>query len=179
MQDIFRFNLELIRAKPSLMWLEERKEEWVSLLAPQLKALIEGKSLIFFCDDERSWFENYCTRKINSQSNERPMLPFFSLNCLYPAAKNMTTFEEFSLLNDMLSIAFPNGFVYFYVGAGETNFAQIAKSSDVSYMWLIDGRAQNAFTLESEDENLDANLINLFKIFDKCISAVLFDEVAL
>ncbi len=46
-------------------------------------------------------------------------------------------------------------------------------------MWLFDEQAQNSFTLSSSDENLDIKLLNLYKLFDKSIDAVLFAKVML
>ncbi len=45
-----------------------------------------------------------------------PILPFVSLKSLYPSFNEINSKEEISLLEDMVSIAFPNGIIYFYVG---------------------------------------------------------------
>ena len=44
-------------------------------------------------------------------------------------------------------------------------------------MWIMDEHIQNSFYLLSSDENLDIKLIQLFKLLDKSIDAVLFAEV--
>ena len=106
-------------------------------------------------------------------------MPFFSLRSLYPAFDSIETNEQKQLLKDMLSLAFPNGYIFFYIGKSIDKRANLAKTDDNSYMWLFDEQAQNSFTLSSSDENLDIKLLNLYKLFDKSIDAVLFAKVIL
>lgn len=179
MTDIFTFSLEAMRSGPYMGWLEERRDEFSPLLASSLKALIEGKTFVVFCDDDRAWFENYVVKKINGDSDQRPLLPFFSLKSLYPNSNNLKTKEEIMLLDDMLSIAFPNGVIYFYIGKGSYPLAQMAKLKDDSYMWLIDEHAQNSFYLKGDDEWLDIKLIQMITLFNQSIDSVLFNEVVL
>ena len=87
--------------------------------------------------------------------------------------------EEISLLDDMLSISFPNGFVYFYIGKSSSKLCAIAKNRASSYMWLFDEQAENSFYLSSTDENLDFKLLSMFRLFDRTIDAVLFGQVEL
>lgn len=179
MQDLLQFTLEFIRRDATMSWLEEKRDEWTPLLISRLQFLLDGRSFILFCDNERSWFEEYFITKINSLTNSRPLLPFFKLKGLYPDLKNLTRREEMAYMDDMLSLTFPNGFVYFYIGKGTSAPSAIAKNRDDSYMWLIDEHAQNSFYIDGNDENLDIKLLNLYKIFDASINAVLFSEVEL
>ena len=167
MQDLHTWSVTAMRSEPGLEWLENRKEDWTPLLASKLKFLHDG----------RSWFSEYIIKKINSSTNSRPLLPFFSLRSLYRGGVN--SLEDALLLNDMLSLAFANGFIYFYIGNGNHPLAKIAKSHEDSYLWLIDERLQNSFYMSESDPSLDLKLIQLFKILDKSIDAVLFDEVVL
>ncbi|MCD8213733.1 MAG: HobA family DNA replication regulator [Campylobacter sp.] len=148
-------------------------------MASRLQFLLNGCTFVVVTDDERSWFETYLLKKINRSSNSRPLLPFVSLKALYPALDEINSKEQILLLQDMLNIAFPNGYVYFYIGKAIDKRAAIAKSTESSYMWLFDEQAQNSFTLNSSDENLDVKLLTLFKLFDKSIDAVLFAKVIL
>jgi len=77
-----------MRSEPGLEWLEDRKEDWTPLLASKLKFLHDGFAFIVICDDERSWFSEYIIKKINSSTNSRPLLPFFSLRSLYRGGVN-------------------------------------------------------------------------------------------
>ena len=54
---------------------------------------------------------------------------------------------------------------------------QIAKRKDDSFMWIMDEHLQNSFYLLSDDDSLDIKLIQLFRLLDKSIDAVLFAEV--
>ena len=162
-----------------MSWMEERRVEWTPLLASRLKFLLEGRAFITVSDEERKWFEIYLLRKMNSSKSIRPFLPFFSLRSLYPAFDSIETNEQKQLLKDMLSLAFPNGYIFFYIGKSIDKRANLAKTDENSYMWLFDEQAQNSFTLSSSDENLDIKLLNLYKLFDKSIDAVLFAKVML
>ncbi|WP_169974888.1 MULTISPECIES: HobA family DNA replication regulator [unclassified Campylobacter] len=180
MSDFIKWTLEAIRDEGSLMsWMEERRTEWTPLLASKLKFLLEGRAFILITDSERFWFEKYFLKNINKPTNSRPVLPFFSLRALYPSFDSISSKEEISLLQDMLSLAFPNGYVFFYVGKSNDKSAQIAKGKDDSYMWLFDEQAQNSFYLSSSDELLDIKLLSLYKLFDKSIDAALFAKVML
>ena len=162
-----------------MSWMEERRVEWTPLLASRLKFLLEGRAFITVSDEERKWFEIYLLRKMNSSKSIRPFLPFFSLRSLYPSLDEIETNEQKQLLKDMLSLAFPNGYLFFYIGKSIDKRANLAKTDENSYMWLFDEQAQNSFTLSSSDENLDIKLLNLYKLFDKSIDAVLFAKVML
>ena len=81
------------------------------------------------------------------------------------------------VLEDMLSLSFPAGYTFFYIGKGNDPRAQIAKRKDDSFSWLLDERSQNSFYLDSKDENLDIKLIQLITLFDKSIDSILFSEV--
>ena len=162
-----------------MSWMEERRVEWTPLLASRLKFLLEGRAFITVSDEERKWFEIYLLRKMNSSKSIRPFLPFFSLRSLYPSLDEIETNEQKQLLKDMLSLAFPNGYLFFYIGKSIDKRANLAKTDENSYMWLFDEQAQNSFTLSSSDENLDIKLLNLYKLFDKSIDAVLFAKVIL
>ena len=162
-----------------MSWMEERRVEWTPLLASRLKFLLEGRAFITVSDKERKWFEIYLLRKMNSSKSIRPFLPFFSLRSLYPSLDEIETNEQKQLLKDMLSLAFPNGYIFFYIGKSIDKRANLAKTDENSYMWLFDEQAQNSFTLSSSDENLDIKLLNLYKLFDKSIDAVLFAKVML
>ncbi|MDL0089114.1 HobA family DNA replication regulator [Campylobacter gastrosuis] len=179
MQEFMKWTLDAIRKEGiSMNWMEERRVEWALLLAPRLKHLLNGKTFIVITDEDRSWFETYLLKNINKPGLLRPLLPFVSLKSFYPNADELTSKEQILLLEDMLSIALPNGYVYFYIGKSSSKRADIAKLNDDSYMWLFDEQMQNSFYLSSTDENLDTKLLTLFKLFNKSIDATLFAEIS-
>ncbi|TQR60598.1 HobA family DNA replication regulator [Campylobacter troglodytis] len=175
--DYLRFLLETIRSGGVFMsWLEARRLEFAPLMSAKFSLMLEGKSFVLICDEKRAWYERYFLQKINAKSY-RPFVPIFSLDNFY--AHRIKNSEDISLLNDLLETAFPNGFVYFYVGEKNSKNYEIARSRDESLLWLFDEQLQNSFFLDSKDANLDEKLITLYKLFDKSLDAVLFSKVSL
>ncbi|MDA3052811.1 HobA family DNA replication regulator [Campylobacter sp. JMF_01 NE2] len=177
MQDLYTWSAKTLQNERDMEWLENRKEHWIPLLATKMRLLYSGYSFVVMCDDERRWFGEYIVSRINDSKNTRPLLPFFEFSSLYN--QEITSQEQVALLNDMLSLSFSNGFIYFYIGRGDHAYAKIAKSHEDSYLWLIDEALPNSFQLSENDESLDIKLLQLFKILNKSIDAVLFGEVVL
>lgn len=177
MSDFLGWTLENIRNGGTFMsWIESRRLEWTPLIAARLKYLLEGRAFILMCDEQRSWYEEYFLKNINSKPS-RPMLPFISFNCF--CRKRVQNAEDIALINDLLELSFPNGFVYFYIGSATDHKAQIAKSKNESLLWLFDEQLQNSFYLNSKDKDLDAKLITLYKLFDMSLDAILFSKVSI
>jgi hypothetical protein len=76
-------------------------------------------------------------------------------------------------------LSFPAGYTFFYIGKGSDARSQIAKRKENSFIWLLDEKVQNSFYLDSKEDNLDIRLIQLMRLFDKSIDAILFSEVDL
>ncbi len=177
MSDFLAHTLENIRnGGSSMTWMESRRLEWAPLMAARLKYLLEGYSFILMCDEARSWYEEYFLKNINAKPS-RPMLPFIALDSIY---KNKAqSQEDIALLNDLLELTFPNGYIYFYIGSATDKRSQIAKSKDDSLLWLFDEQLQNSFYLNSKDKDLDIKLISLLKLLDMSLDAILFSKVGL
>ncbi|KAA6226366.1 MULTISPECIES: HobA family DNA replication regulator [unclassified Campylobacter] len=177
MGDLHSFSLDYIRNNGVFYsWMETRRLEWAPLMQARLKLLLEGRTFILICDDSRLWYENYFLQSINANP-ARPMLPFVSLRAFYD--KKFQNKEDIALLNDMLEIAFPNGFVYFYIGSIHDKKSQIARSRDDSLLWIFDEQLQDSFYLNSKDKDLDMKLIVLFKLLDKSLDAILFSKISI
>lgn len=177
MDSFLSFTSENIRKGGTFMvWMEERRLEWAPLMESRLKFLLQGRTFILMCDEQRSWYEEYFLKNVNAKAN-RPMLPFVSLNCF--CKKKIQNNEDIALLNDLLDISFPNGFIYFYIGSSSDIKSFIAKSKDDSLLWLFDEQLQNSFYLSSKDRDLDSKLITLYKLFDESLDAILFSRVNL
>ncbi len=178
MQQFLKWTLEEIRKEGSMMsWMEEKRFEWVPLAASMLKNLLNGHTFIIITDDDRTWFGHYMLKSINSQTKNRPFLPFVSLQTLYPNLQQMKNKDDIELMENLLMQVFPSGYTFFYVGKNSDIRMQFAKRKDDSFMWIMDENIQNSFYLLSDDDNLDIKLIQLFKLLDKSIDAVLFAEV--
>jgi hypothetical protein len=172
------WTLDTIRSGgQSMGWIEEKRFEWVPIVASSIEKLMEAQTFLLITDDDRGWFGDYILKRLNKSSFDRPLLPIIKLDSLYPHIDSIDNEEKLSLLDDMLSLSFPNGYTYFYIGLGSDSKAKIAKSKSDSLMWLLDERAQDSFYLSSKDEELDIKLIQLITLFDKSIDAILFGEV--
>ncbi|GEM_PF-57334 len=177
-KDFSLWTLEQIRAKGSAMsWMEERRFDWVPIAASAIERLISTQTLLLITDREREWFARYTLSKLNKINTERPLLPIMSLGTIFPYIDKINDSEQLEILEDMLSLAFPNDYFFFYIGKGSDPRSQIAKSKNNSLLWLLDEMMQNSFTLRSDDEELDIKLIQLLTLFDKSIDAILFSEV--
>ncbi len=177
-KDFSTWTLEQIRAKGSSMsWMEERRFDWVPLVAVAIERLVNARTLLVVTDREREWFARYTLSKLNKFDTQRPLLPIISLGTVFPYMDKISDSEQLEILENMLSLAFPNDYMFFYIGKGSDPRAQIAKAKQDSLMWLFDETAQNTFTLNSKDEELDIKLIQLLTLFDKSIDAILFSEV--
>lgn len=154
--------------------MEERRLEWSPLIASKLALLLQGYTFIVITDEQRVWFEEYFLSQINA-SPTRPLVPFVSLKGIYNKACN--TQEDIDLLNDLLSISFPNGYAFFYIGTNTGFKFKIANSKAESMFWLFDEQLQNSFYLSSRDKELDYKLISLYKVFEQSLEAVLFSKV--
>jgi hypothetical protein len=180
MQEFLKWTLDTIRKDgSSFSWMEEKRLEWVPLVVPMLKKLLQGRTFIIAADDERKWFGEYMVYSINKAHHNRPFISFICLDALFPNIGNLKTKEDFELLDDMLSLSFPNGYTFFYIGKSNDVKYQISKQKYDSFLWIMDEQVQNSFYLKSEDDFLDTKLIQLFKLLNRSIDAVLFAEVAL
>ncbi len=176
MKEYLDWTLRSIRKSENFSWMEERRLEWVPLAISRLQTLLEGKTFILITDEKRQWFSSYILANINAHPNSRPFLPFVDLQSFFPNLNTLKTSEDISLLEDLLGVSFPNGYVFFYIGSSNNIQAQIAKQNDDSFMWILDEQIQNSFFLSGKDRDLDIKLIQLYKLLDKTIDVLLFPE---
>ena len=175
--EFLKYTLDIIRQNgTSMSWLEEKRLEFAPLLSSRLKLLIQdSRPFIFICDDERAWYEEYFSSNINSRSH-RPFVPFFSLKSL--CKNTISTSNDIALLNDLLELSFPNGYVFFYVGLSTNKMAQVAKSKDDSLLVVFDDKnIHNSLYIPLKESNLDSKLISLYKFFDSSLEAILLSKV--
>ncbi len=176
MKQYLDWTLRSIRKSENFSWMEERRLEWVPLAISRLQALMEGKTFILLTDPQREWFGSYLLASINSQTNKRPFLPFVDLRAFFPTLNSLKNSEDIDLLEDLLNISFPNGYLFFYIGQSNTFNFQIAKKREDSFMWVLDEYIQNSFFLSLKDKSLDIKLIQLCKLLDQTIDVLLFPE---
>ena len=180
MQEFLNWTIDTIREDKLLgSWLEEKKYEWVPLVAKSLQGIINyGVSVLIITDTDREWFLDYILKNINSPRNNRPYLPFYDFRSFYPNLDFLKSEDEIALIKDMLSISFPNGYIFWYIGRGQHIKATLPKVEKHSFLWLLDEERQDAFNLRSNDEALDFKLLQMYRLFNKTIRATLYIDIS-
>ena len=179
MQEFLNWTINTIREDKLIgSWLEERKYDWTPLVSKNISGILDkGRSVLIITDNDREWFAKYILSNINSPSKQRPLLPFYDFKSFNHQINNIKNESDIELIKDMLSISFPNGYYFWYIGRSQSMQATIAKVSKNSFLWLFDEEIPNSFNLKSNDEALDMKLLQMFKLFDKTLSAVLYAQI--
>ncbi len=179
MQEFLNWTVDTIRDDRLISpWLEEKKYEWTPLVSKNIYNLLEkGCSIIVITDKDREWFLEYILTNINSSKLNRPYLPFYDFKSFSKNIDSIKSDEDISCIKDMLKISFPNGYCFWYIGRSQDIRATIPKVSKNSFLWLFDEDKQDAFNLKSADEALDMKLLQMFRLYNKTISASLFAEI--
>lgn len=178
MKELLEWTLATIRERNEFGWLEERRFEWVPLVQNCLSTVLAGSAVIILTDKERSWFGDYLVKSINKPSKNRPFLPFFSAQCLFPGLDAFSAKETLVAYTDMLDIVFKN-YIFWYIGRGDDKMTSFVRQREDSFLWIFDEQSSNSFYLKSIDEALDSKLISLTSLFNKTIDAVMFSKVKL
>ncbi len=179
MQTFMKWMLETIRAEGAMCnWVEESRFEWTASTALAVSQIVEGKTVVLITDRRRKWLEHYISSNINLLSKERPLIPVISLDRIYPEFDNMTSGESMDMLLDLLELSFGENYFFWYIGKGNDPRSDIAKRSERSCLWLLDEEFGHAMRLRSYDPILDIKLLQLYRLFDLSLNAVLFGEVA-
>jgi hypothetical protein len=178
-EQLSNWTLEAIRAdSPMMTWLEERRFDWVPAVYSALTHLMRGAAIVIVTDREREWFADYLSATLNKSDRKRPLLPVFNAKELMPHLDRGGG-DETALVEDMLSIAFHDRFIYWYIGRGDDARAHAPKKRNDSFTWVMDEEVQNGFFLRSADLALDIKLMHLARLFNKTIEAAMFGEVNL
>lgn len=179
MQEFLNWTVDTIREDKLISpWLEEKKYEWTPLVSKSITSILEkGCSVIIITDDERNWFLEYILTHINTKHLNRPYLPFYDFKSFYKQLDQVKNEDDISYLKDMLEISFPNGYCFWYIGRSQDVRAIIPKVSKNSFLWLFDEETPDAFNLRSSDEALDLKLLQMFRLYNKTLSAALFAQI--
>ncbi|MEA3512921.1 MAG: HobA family DNA replication regulator [Campylobacterota bacterium] len=177
-QEFTNWTVNTIREDKLLgSWMEERKFDWIPLVSKAITNVIDkNKSVLIITDDNNEWFMNYILTNINKKNLSRPFLPFYDFNSF----RNIDTVKsenDVELIHDMLSISFPNGYFFWYIGKSQSPRANLAKISKKPFLWLMDDDLSNSFYLDSSEEALDIRLLNMFRLFNKTLDAALFAQI--
>jgi len=180
MPSLLEWTLETIRETSSdFSWMEERRYTWTPLLESVLRRLLEGQAVLLLTDPKRRWFEQYILNAVNDPARDRPLLPIQPLRGVFADLAALDTNIRLTLLEDMLDIAYPQGYLLWYIGEGEHPYTKLAYRKEDNFLWLIDEEMAGSCHLRGSDPLLDIKLLQLFRLFDQSIDAVLFGQVEL
>ncbi len=161
-----------------MSWFEEQRFEWIPQIVNAMDQIMQGRMIIIVTDHDRRWFSHYISHTINKKIKERPMIPIVFLEGLYPHVDQLTDGESLDTLNDMLQLGFKGEYFFWYIGkGGDEQRADIVKRTDNALMWIMDENYPNALILRSYDHLIDIKLLQLYQLFDRTLSAVLFGEI--
>jgi hypothetical protein len=179
LQEFTNWTLKTIREDKYIgSWLEERKFDWIPIMAKTVTNIIDkGKTILLVTDSGRNWFAEYLLSKINSSQFSRPHLPIYDFYGMLRGDHHFSNDMDIELIKDMLDISFPNGYIFWYIGKSNSKKAVLPKVTSGSFLWLFDEDYQNSFNMKSTDETLDMKLMQLYRLFDKTIDATLFGEI--
>lgn len=160
-------------------WLEEKLYKWTPLVSNMLHSLLNGVSFIVLSDASRGWLRHYILQNINHPSKNRPYIPVIGMDNLDVLLGQETKgLDNLKLAEGMLDLAYKD-YAFFYIGKREGLRAELAISNENSFLWLLDDDLPNAFTLESFNPMLDFRLLQLYKIFDQTLSALIAGKISL
>ncbi len=179
MQEFLNWTVDTIREDRLISpWLEEKKYEWVPLVSKSIVNLFEkGCSVLIITDSDREWFLEYIITNINSSKQNRPFLPFYDFRFFCKNLDSIKSEEDINFIRDMLNISFPNGYYFWYIGKSQDIRAILPKFSKNSFLWIFDEDIQDSFNLKNADEALDMKLLQMFRLYNKTLSASLFAEI--
>ncbi len=176
--DLLKWTKESINNDVSLKnWFSERIYEWVPLCDDAISELMKGTPFLVVTDRERDWLNYYIINNVNSISNNRPFVPVYSLMNFIPYSHKTDKIEYLDMIEDMLDITFKGNYVYWYIGKEDSNIYRLVSRRKNSFVWLFDKEQEGAFFLKSYVNNLDHQLMSLFKLFNETISVAMFGEI--
>lgn len=178
MRQFDQWTLETIREEKSAMsWFEEQRYKWIPQIITAMDQIMLGRTIVLVTDHERRWFAHYIIETINKKLKERPLIPIVCLDALYPHLEKFNN-QDTDILSDMLDISFKGEYFFWYIGrGGDEQKADIVKRTDHPLMWIMDENYPNALPLQSYDSHIDIKLLQLYRLFDKTLAAVLFGEI--
>jgi len=180
MRPLLEWTLTAIREESSdFSWMEEYRYDWVPVVHSVLERLMEGQAMLILTDPGRRWFEQYIANAINHPDKERPFLPVYSLRSLFQNLQALDSHDRLSLLEDMLEITYPQGYFFWYIGDGGHPYAKLSFRSEQNFQWLINEAINGNFVLRESDPLLDIKLLQLYRLFDRSVEAVMFGQVEL
>ncbi len=175
--DFNDWTLEQIRAEgASFSWMEELRFNWIPQVQNALKSILDGYSVIVVTDREFKWFSDYITSRVNLLDKNRPFIPIYNIDSLFPTAYSLNDASDLDTLYDMFDISFSNGYLFWYIGSGEHKHYEYVEHKN-SIIWRLNHETEGLFSLNRNDPLIDIKLIQSFNLFDKALDATLVGDI--
>jgi len=180
MQALLNWTLEAIREEGTdFSWMEELRFDWTPLVRSAVEKMLEGQTMLVVTDDKRTWFSHYIQHAINAPEKGRPFLPVYNMLGCFPKLPMIRDTQEIALMEDMLELSFPNGYFLWYIGDSRHTHTKFIYRSEENFLWMMNEQIPNSLFLKESDSQLDIKLLQLYRLFDKTVEAVLYGEVGL
>jgi hypothetical protein len=181
MRSLLDWTLNAIREENSdFSWMEERRYKWTPLVEHALQCMLAGQTVLLLTDPKRRWFEHYILNAINDTTRDRPFLSVQSMHGVFVDVQGINTHMKITLMEDMLDIAYSQGYFIWYIGDGGHPYAKLAYNKENNFLWLINEEIEEgSFLLRDSDPLMDIKLLQLYRLFDRSVDAVLHGQVEL
>ncbi len=167
------WTLQLIRKDGiALGWLEEKRFDWCAIAYQFIDNIINGYTIVLCTDTKRQWFCEYILQAINTNTG-RPLIPIFNIYHMLPKCNDMNV----ELVEDMLEVAFGDKYAIWYVGHINHILYRLAMDSKNNFIWTFDSSLNKAFNIGSQESDCDIRLLQLFKVLNTTIDAMMFNEI--
>ena len=174
------WTLQAIREEgSSFSWMEELRFSWIPQVQNALKKILEGQSVIIVTDRGFKWYGDYILDRVNRLSNNRPFIPIYNIDGIFPSAYNLNDANELDYLYDMLDISFENGYFFWYIGSGEHKHYEYIEQDKGSLIWRLNREIEGLFSLNGNDPYIDIKLIQSFRLLERALDAALIGEIEL
>ncbi|NPA27858.1 MAG: hypothetical protein GXN91_02240 [Epsilonproteobacteria bacterium] len=178
--DFNEWTLNAIREEGTCFsWMEELRFNWIPQVKSTISKILEGYTLIIITDKDFKYFSEYVTTKINQLEKNRPFIPIYPLEALFPHYTTLKDASELDFLLDMLDISFINGYIFWYIGCGNHKLYEYIEQDKTSLIWRLNQDIEGIFSLNKSDPLIDIKLIQSFQLFEKALDAALIGDIEL
>ncbi|CRF45389.1 HobA family DNA replication regulator [Helicobacter heilmannii] len=145
--------------------------------APLLRAtehILKGGCVLIITDSQRAWLKTYVLAHLNTHPMH-PLIPIF--DPLQGFDIYLQQRPDLSIVRSTLDLVYQN-YIFWYVGASNTQMAQLALSVEQSLLWFLDNQKEGAMSLESLNPLLDHKLLDLYRLFARMVLESLLGQVS-
>lgn len=180
MKELLSWTLDAIRKENSdFSWMEEYRFEWTPIVQSACSRLASGETMLVLTDSKRKWFGKYILNQINDLDKQRPFLPVYDLQACFAGLQGLTENSDIDLLEDLLDISFPNGYFIWYIGSSRHGYMKLAQREETNFLWVTAEHIPNSIMFRESDPLMDIKLLQLYKLFDSTVQAILHNEVSI